>query len=279
MVTEIDPVLFVDQALALKHNGGPVFTKIQNYWTQGELQEVLDANLREDWEFLVGYSSDWARHIFLNWLIEEDEVEVEGFETSRPRPVISGVGSYDVGAEVQMSWKAKTLNWRGEKGIILQKREVNKSRNSTERVWDYLVKISTDYRPKWVREGSINPLTVIGSVGHYEYIEEEIDMSIREQLSRFFRVSRLRTKPVTRHEKDEVVLSTQSSVTVEPLVPGTLDVTPVRELRPPQHPGKIGPTSRQGVSGTPHTPSPRKEAHTGVVEGPSLPRAATVGRG
>jgi hypothetical protein len=48
-------LMFIDQVFSLKHNGGPVFSKV---WDTTYLMEVLDANLHSNIPYLVRKSSD-----------------------------------------------------------------------------------------------------------------------------------------------------------------------------------------------------------------------------
>ena len=117
---ETDPHLFVDHALALQHNTGTVFNKINNYWKQTKLQTVLNANLREEWETLVKHGSPWARQLFLTWLGEEDELQVTHLEVSRPREVQPMNGEIKEGSRVRVSPLAKAKSVRGKEGFVVK---------------------------------------------------------------------------------------------------------------------------------------------------------------
>ena len=118
---ETSAPLFVDLALALQHNTGTVFNKISGYWNQDNLKAVLDANLNENWELLVGYASPWAKDIFFNWITEEDEITVEGIEYSRPRRIpftTSSSEGISIGATVKVKQTARAAERRGKIGYI-----------------------------------------------------------------------------------------------------------------------------------------------------------------
>ena len=146
-----DATLFVDLALALQHNGGCVFNKLQGYWVQKNIMKVLDANLNEDWETLLEYASPWAKEMFLNWLTEEDEVVVEGVDWSAPRQVKQG--STGTGARVRISEKARSVAWRGKLGWVVGTRDVADSKGNP--LLDYAVKLDGGSEVKWMRAKSI----------------------------------------------------------------------------------------------------------------------------
>ena len=121
---EISNTLFVDQAFACKHNGGPVFDKISNYWNMTDLTRVLDYNLEENWEKLWKFSSEWSRQMFMCWYTEEEDVEVEGISYSYPRVLKDEKIAPDdpkgihPGMKIKVSMQSKSPKSRGEEGII-----------------------------------------------------------------------------------------------------------------------------------------------------------------
>ena len=119
---ELSPTLFVDQAFALQHNTGTVFNKIDKYWNQNNMKQVLDANLQEDWEKLLTYGSGWAREMFISWLKAEEVIEVEGIEHSRPRKLLYEVATAKKlypGAIVRVGHATRSNEWRGKQATII----------------------------------------------------------------------------------------------------------------------------------------------------------------
>ena len=121
---QYSPTLFVDQTLALQHNTGSVFNKVVGYWHQKNLMQVLNANLDENWEALVAMGSPWACTLFTQWYREEDELEVEGIEYSRPRElstlqVDENGPDIKMGDVVKINNRARTVSIRGKEGLIV----------------------------------------------------------------------------------------------------------------------------------------------------------------
>lgn len=137
-------VLFIDQSLALQHNCGIVFNKLNGYWIQNALKSVLDANLNGDWSALLAYASPWATTIFTSWLGAEEELIVPGYETSKPRIVeitASGIGDFYTGSSVRIGPKVRRKDRRGLEGIITEVKslyDVNKATKEKTLVPDRL---------------------------------------------------------------------------------------------------------------------------------------------
>ena len=164
---ELSAVLFVDLALALQHNTGCAFNKLSSFWDMDQLQQVLDANLHGDWETLVSYASPWSREIFLNWFVEEDEVEVEGLEFSRPRLVKSFVsGTLGVGSRVKVLSTSRSLSFRGKEGLVMDSRW--DSMKDGTKTLAYQIRVGSEVR--WLRP--VNLLSLDVEQDSYEYIQE-----------------------------------------------------------------------------------------------------------
>ena len=171
---DMSATLFVDQALALEHNNGCVFNKIYNYWPQEHMKIVLDANLKEDWTTLLKYASPWAVEMFKSWLVEEEEVEVELAEWSKPiydnnpsDPVIK------VGTRVVIGEKSKAKKLRGTEGIVKALRSQPKPKN-TKPTWKpkTQAKLIIDGKPTWVITDNLDMVATKASNG-FEYISDE----------------------------------------------------------------------------------------------------------
>ena len=118
---EISSVLFVDLALALEHNGGCVFDKVSNYWNLNDLKVVLDANLNEDYSKLLQHGSSWAKEMFNNWIVEEDDIEVTGLVHSDRRYIDKAVsGEVAEGETVTINDKSRNTAWRGKTAKIVK---------------------------------------------------------------------------------------------------------------------------------------------------------------
>ena len=122
---EVSSSLFVDQSFALEHNTATVFNKLESYWKQDSLKTVLDANLHERWDVLLQYASEWAKTIFLNWLVEEDSITIKGITHSRPRLVDGGYKittgtEVGVGQMVRVSDRSRAKGWQGREGKIVK---------------------------------------------------------------------------------------------------------------------------------------------------------------
>ena len=161
----ISAPLFVDLALALQHNTGSVFNKINTYWSQGKLKQVLDANLQEDWETLVSYGSAWARHLFFHWLEEEDTITVAGLEYSRPREVVIPTGIITSGCRIKVKDTARAKSVRGLEGVVLQ--VISLGGSSIE-----CVVLIPGHPIKRMRGTSLISLNATDTSVSYEYIEE-----------------------------------------------------------------------------------------------------------
>ena len=123
---ELSCELFVDQALALEHNNGCVFDKLNDYWMQNHLRSVLDDNLNEKWEGLLKYGSGWAKKMFLEWLTAEDDLVVPDYEHSRPwRNIwVEVPGEPNIGNYVKVSDTTRSLTLRGKIGRVYDMRYI-----------------------------------------------------------------------------------------------------------------------------------------------------------
>ena len=136
---KVSNTLFVDQALALEHNGGQVFNKLYQYWVQDSLKEVLDANLNQNWERLLKYGSPWARKIFMEWITAEEDLVVKNFDVSRPRRAGTKTNNNGVvlpkhGQLVMIGFKSRVIDWRGQWGKVvgMRTRKVKKLGTTTD---------------------------------------------------------------------------------------------------------------------------------------------------
>ena len=167
LASNLSPTLFVDQALALQHNGGQVFNKIDSYWNQGSLQAVLNANLEEDWPTLLEYASPWAVVLFTSWLGAQDELRVEGIEISRPiRPEYSE-GEFHVGSWVRISSKArnKALAGKTTQVVAMRPPEVGKSTCA--------VQVMIQGHAQWLSSASLEVHGSNSTAGPFEYISRK----------------------------------------------------------------------------------------------------------
>ena len=133
---QMNPVLFVDQALALQHNMGCVFNKLYDYWRQDELQTVLNANLNEDWNTLINFSSGWSSTMFLSWLGSEDKLIVPGYKESKPsiivlKDIYKAIPQFFVGQRVQINEKSHNKELVGKKGRIVEILQAYKTKKSS----------------------------------------------------------------------------------------------------------------------------------------------------
>ena len=160
---ETSNFLFVDLALALQHNTGCMFDKVVNYWEQIHLQEVLDANLNENWAVLLKWASPWAAEMFLNWLDAEDSIVVENADISRPIRSGRGIveGAIAVGSKVRISQTARYRARRGKECIVLALRKtVRSTHRGVEQSGHTLdAQIELDGKTSWIR---IQNLELVG---------------------------------------------------------------------------------------------------------------------
>ena len=124
---ETSSLLFVDQTLALQHNTGTVFSKMQNYWRLMDLKKVLDANLHEQWWELTEFAKSndgvesMVTSLFRSWLTAEAEVRIPSIEYSRPRqliPEVKAVNGFVLGDLVEVAVTAKNSQFHGERGTV-----------------------------------------------------------------------------------------------------------------------------------------------------------------
>lgn len=161
---EVSTTYFVDQAFGLEHNGGCVFNKLADYWTQGELKKVLDANLNQNWKALMTYASPWAVTMFTDWLGAEAEIEVEGYAASHPRSVTTD--GFAVGGKLRVGPKARNVAWRGQE-LTIQGIKTEMKKKGKQRAF----KVNCMGKTAWLTEANVMPIEKINGTA-IEYIAE-----------------------------------------------------------------------------------------------------------